>query len=59
MAKGPKCCGTGELRALTCCSCGIGLEVIKPLVNAPELICRACGRVVNEKKSLCKPVLLL
>jgi len=58
MAKHWKCCGTSKMCALTCCSCGIDLKAIKPLVNAPKFICKACGRVTNKKANLCKPVLL-
>jgi hypothetical protein len=59
VAKGSKSCGTGKLCALTCCLCWIDLKVIKPLVNAPKFICKACGRVANRKTNLCKPVRLL
>jgi len=59
MAKSTKCCGTGKLCALTCCSCGIDLKVIKPLVNAPKFICKVWGRMANKKANLCKPVRLL
>jgi len=43
---------------MTCCSCGVDLKVIRPLVNAPKFICKACGRVANKKSNLCKPVAL-
>ena len=56
MAKVSKCCGTGKMCSLTCCPCGIDLKAIKPLVNAPKFICKACGRVANKKVNLCKPV---
>ena len=58
MAKRATRCCSGKLCALTCCSCGLDLKVIKPLVNAPKFICRTCGRVANKKSSLCKPVAL-
>jgi hypothetical protein len=58
MAKTSSCCGPEKMCSLTCCSCGIDLKVIKPLVNAPKFICKACGRVANRKENLCKPVRL-
>lgn len=58
MAKTPKCCGLEKMCSLTCCACGIDLKAIKPLVNAPKYICKACGRVANKKANLCKAVLL-
>ena len=59
MAKTSKCCGGEKMCSLTCCSCGIDLKVIKPLVNAAKYICKACGRVANRKENLCKPVRLV
>ena len=58
MAKTSKCCGTEKMCSLTCCACAIDLKAIKPLVNAPQFICRMCGRVANKKVNLCKPVRL-
>jgi hypothetical protein len=49
------CCGEDKLCALTCCPCNLDVEKIKPLVFAPEFICKSCGRVANEAKNLCKP----
>jgi transposase-like protein len=53
-----KICGPQKMCALTCCSCDLDLKKIKPLVNAPKFICKACGRVANRKANLCKPVAL-
>lgn len=50
------CCGTEKMCALTCCPCAVDVEALKPLVNQPRFICKACGRVANEEKNLCKPV---
>jgi hypothetical protein len=52
------CCGDTKLCALTCCPCGLDIEKIKPLVNAPKFICEACGRVANKADNLCQPVAL-
>ncbi len=49
------CCGPDKMCALTCCPCDLDIEKIKPLVNNPQFICKACGRVANEEKSLCQP----
>lgn len=56
MVEKSKCCGDNKLCALTCCPCDLDLKVVKPLVNSPEFICEACGRVANSEKNLCKPV---
>ena len=58
MAKMVKCCGTAKMCSLTCCPCGIDLRAVRPLVNEPKFICKACGRVANKKENLCKPVRL-
>ena len=44
-----------KICAMTCCPCHIDLEKLKSLVNAPQYICSACGRVANEEKNLCEP----
>ena len=49
------CCDEDKMCALTCCPCGMDLKAIKPLVNKPKYICKACGRVANAKKNLCQP----
>jgi transposase-like protein len=49
------CCGEGKLCSLTCCPCNLDIEKIKPLVNQPQYICKACGRVANDEESLCQP----
>ncbi len=51
-----KCCGENKLCALTCCSCNLDVERIKPLVNRPKFICESCGRVANSEANLCQPV---
>ena len=50
------CCGANKLCAMTCCTCNIDLEKLKPLVNAPKYICKQCGRVANDSANLCQPV---
>jgi hypothetical protein len=51
-----KCCsGEDKLCSLTCCPCHLDVEKIKPLVNAPKFICKACGRVANSEANLCQP----
>ena len=52
------CCGENKMCAMTCCPCNLDVKKIASLVNAPRFICRACGRVANKKKNLCKPVSL-
>lgn len=44
-----------KMCALTCCPCQLDLEAIKPLVDKPEHICTACGRVANDSDRLCQP----
>lgn len=58
MKKRESCCNGEKLCALTCCSCAVDLKAVKPLVNAPRFICKACGRVANARVNLCKPVAL-
>ena len=31
------------------------IENIRPLVNQPQYICNACGRVANKSENLCAP----
>jgi hypothetical protein len=47
-----------KMCALTCCSCHLDLEKIKPLVRDPKFICKSCGRAAAEEKNLCGPVSL-
>jgi hypothetical protein len=47
-----------KMCARTCCPCNVNLEELKPLVNAPEYICKQCGRVANEGNLVCEPVAL-
>ncbi len=51
----PNCCGSDKMCAMTCCPCNLDVEKLKPFVNNPEFICKACGRVANEEKHLCQP----
>jgi hypothetical protein len=51
---GDHCCGPDKLCSMTCCPCNLDVEAIKPLVDKPEFICTACGRVANEEKNLCQ-----
>ena len=44
-----------KLCSLTCCSCGLDIKEIIPLVNKPKFICKSCGHVANDKKNLCDP----
>jgi hypothetical protein len=34
------------------------LESYWELVKEPEFVCKDCGRVAGQKKSLCKPIAL-
>lgn len=43
MSDEKKSCGENKLCALTCGPCDLDLEGIKPLVNDPKFICKACG----------------
>lgn len=54
----PISCGCGEdkMCVLTCCPCNLDIEKLKPLVNDPRFICKACGRVANKEQNLCRPV---
>jgi hypothetical protein len=49
------CCGPDKMCAMTCCPCNLDVEKLKPIVNNPKFICKACGRVANEEKHLCQP----
>ena len=42
--------------AMTCCPCHLDIKKLKPLVRNAKFICKACGRVANDKKYLCEPV---
>ena len=50
-----RCCGEDKMCSLTCCSCDLDLKAIRKLVNKAKFICKACGRVANKKKNLCRP----
>ena len=50
------CCGDDKMCTLTCCPCHIDLGKIIGMVNNPKFICKSCGRVANEEKSLCQPI---
>jgi hypothetical protein len=58
MSEVKRCCDENKLCALTCCPCNLDLEVVKPLVNDPNFICKACGRVANSETNLCQPIAL-
>ena len=58
MAKNKCCCGTEKMCALTCCPCSLDLKAIRKLVDKPKFICKACGRVANDKANLCEPTKL-
>jgi hypothetical protein len=34
------------------------LKKYSGLVSEPQFVCKSCGRVANDKKSLCKPMAL-
>ena len=53
-----ECCGENKMCALTCCPCNLDIKKLVLLVNKPKFICESCGRVANEKKTLCAPVRL-
>ena len=44
-----------KMCALTCCTCHLDLDKLKPLVKNAEFICRDCGRVAVDQNRLCDP----
>jgi len=50
------CCD--KMCAMTCCPCHLDIKKLKPLVRNAKFICKACGRVANDRKYLCEPVVL-
>ena len=50
-----ECCGEEKLCSITCCTCNLDIEKVKPLVNSPKYICKNCGRAANEAENLCQP----
>lgn len=48
------CCE--KMCAMTCCPCHLDIKKLKPLVRNAKFICKACGRVANDKTYLCEPV---
>lgn len=55
MAKKSCACAPDKMCAMTCCPCVLDIKTLKKLANKPKFICKACGRVANAKKNLCRP----
>ena len=51
-------CGDDKMCAMTCCPCNLDLKTIRKLANRPKFICKACGRVANDRQNLCQPTAL-